>query len=66
MSTIREIEQAIQGLGPGDLAEFRRWFADYDATRWDEQFERDATGGRLDALAREAVEDCRQNRTRPL
>lgn len=66
MGTIKEIEQAVKGLGPGDLAEFRRWFTEYDAARWDEQFERDATSGRLDALAREAMDDARQGRTRPL
>jgi len=66
MSTVKDIEQAIQGLAPGDLAEFRRWFAEYDAARWDEQFERDATSGRLDALAREAMDDAGQGRCRPL
>lgn len=66
MSTIQEIEQAIQNLAPGDLTEFRRWFAEYDAAKWDEEIERDATSGRLDALAREAREDFRQGRCKSL
>jgi hypothetical protein len=62
MSTISEIERAIEGLPSEDLARFRAWFAEFDAAQWDRQFERDVAAGRLDALADEALSDLRQGR----
>src|SRR5205823_10797001 len=41
MSTIQEIEDAIQKLPAADLAALRAWFAESDAEVWDRQFERD-------------------------
>jgi len=60
MRSIRDIEKAVRELPPTDLAAFRKWFAEYDAERWDERFERDAKSGRLDELAREAIDDLRR------
>jgi hypothetical protein len=64
MSTIRQIEQAIRGLSAQELAEFRTWFADFDAMVWDRQIEDDAATGRLDALAEEALKDLDEGRCR--
>jgi hypothetical protein len=66
MSTIQEIERAVVGLSPEELAEFRAWFLEFDAAGWDRQFEQDAATGRLDSLAEEALADLRAKRTRPL
>lgn len=55
MTTVRTIEQAIQKLPAKDLAEFRRWFTQFDEAAWDAQIEADAAAGKLDALAAEAV-----------
>ncbi len=57
MSTLTEIERAVQALGEGELATFRQWFAEYDADAWDRQIDADAASGRLDALAAEALAD---------
>jgi hypothetical protein len=62
VSTIEEIEQAVQGLSPEQLAAFRAWFAEFDAAVWDKQIEVDVGTGRLDALADEAHDDLRQGR----
>lgn len=62
MSTVFEIENAIQKLSPGDLTVFRDWFLRFDATAWDKQFEADVAAGRLDALADEAIRDLREGR----
>lgn len=32
MTNIKTIAAAIQALPPADLAEFRRWFAEFDQT----------------------------------
>ncbi len=57
MTTIQQIENAIQQLPAEDLATLRAWFAEYDAQLWDRQFEKDVVAGRLDALADEALRD---------
>jgi hypothetical protein len=62
MSTITEIERAIERLSPQELARLRAWFADFDAERWDRQFEADVAAGRLDKLADEALGDLRRGR----
>jgi hypothetical protein len=62
MSTVQDIEQAIRGLGPADLAALREWFATYDAEVWDRQFEQDVAAGRLNRFAEEALRDLREGR----
>lgn len=57
MGNVKSIEQAVQALPPEELAEFRRWFAEFDAAAWDRQIESDAAAGRLDQLAEEARAD---------
>jgi hypothetical protein len=59
MGTVRSIETAIENLPPDELAEFRRWFAEFDAANWDAQIEADAAAGKLDALAAEALAEYR-------
>ena len=62
MSTVAEIEAAIRKLADEDLVALRAWFAEFDASAWDRQFERDVADGRLDALADEALQDWRGGR----
>lgn len=57
MKNVRSIEQATEALPPSELAEFRRWFAEFDAAAWDRQIELDVEGGRLDRLIAEAQAD---------
>jgi hypothetical protein len=63
MSTIDDIENAIQRLSPSDLASFRAWFAEFDARQWDRQLDEDVEAGRLDALADEAIKYDRAGRS---
>jgi len=39
MTTIQDIELAVQQLPKQELAEFRRWFAQFDEAAWDAQIE---------------------------
>ena len=57
MEDVKSIERAVEALPPSKLAEFRRWFAEFDAAAWDRQIEDDAASGRLDRLAAEARGD---------
>ena len=66
MTTVTEITGAVKRLPKKDLARFRKWFAEYDATVWDLQIKEDTTGGKLDALVREARRDHRAGRAKAL
>lgn len=57
MGNVKSIEKAVEALPPAELAEFRRWFAEFDAAAWDREIEQDALNGKLDRLAAEAAED---------
>jgi hypothetical protein len=66
MSTVEEIEKAIQKLGASEFDRLRAWFESYQAARFDERIARDAEAGKLDRLADEAVADFRKGRVREL
>lgn len=62
MTTVEEIEKAIQGLSASERAVFRTWFVEFDAAAWDSQIEEDVAAGRVDAIANEALKDLREGR----
>ena len=39
MENVKAIENAVESLQPLTLAEFRRWFAEFDGAAWDSQIE---------------------------
>ena len=57
MTTVREIEAAVEHLPEGKLLQFRAWFDEFDARQWDKQLELDANTGKLDDLADQALSD---------
>jgi len=63
-TTIETIEIAIQKLPPSDLAKFRRWFMGFDSAKWDAQLEVDASAGKLDTLAQEALSEYQNGKAR--
>ncbi len=66
MTIIEKIEKAVKNLPTQELAEFRAWFAEFDAAVWDEQFETDVKAGRLDKIAEKAKADFRKGKCREL
>lgn len=66
MSDVKALEEAVRALSPSGLAEFRRWFAEFDSAAWDRQIEADAAGGKLDALLAEAQDDYERQLGRSL
>ena len=66
MGNVKTIEKAVESLPPSELAEFRRWFTEFDATAWDRQIEQDAASGKLDGLAAEALADYRGGSAREI
>lgn len=59
---LEELEIAVRQLSDEDLAQFRVWFAEFDAEAWDRQFEADVLNGRLNTLAEKALTDLRQGK----
>ena len=55
MSTLAEIEAAIEKLPPVKFRELRHWIAERDWREWDEQIERDVAAGKFDKLDRKSV-----------
>jgi hypothetical protein len=49
-----------------ELAAFREWFAAFDASAWDSQFEADVKAGKFDSLAEQALDDHAAGRSREL
>jgi hypothetical protein len=64
--TVEDLEKAIAKLPPDQLARFRVWFEEFDSARFDQQIKRDATSGKLDRLAEQALDDLREGRAREL
>lgn len=66
MTTVEAIENDIKRLSQTELADFRLWFAEFDADAWDAQIEADAAAGKLDALAGEALAEYKAGRVREI
>ena len=66
MSEVEQLEQRVSNLPPKDLAQFRAWFLEFDARRWDDQIETDLKAGKRDSLIAEARAEFKQNNSRPL
>ena len=66
MPDVKSIEDAVKSLPPQALAEFRRWFAEFDTAAWDRQIEQDLAVGKLDGLLAEAQADYQAGTEREL
>lgn len=65
MSTVHEIEQAIERLPREQVLQLGDWFSPRFSDAWDRQIEEDIRAGRLDKLAEEALEEYRAGKTLP-
>ena len=66
MTTVKEIESAVEHLPPKDLSQFRSWFEAFESASWDRQFEADARNGRLESLVNEARAEYKTGKTSSL
>jgi predicted transcriptional regulator len=64
--TTEDIEKAIEQLPPRELARFRAWFEEFEASQFDAAIERDAEAGKLDRLAEQALAEHRTGLDRGL
>ncbi len=66
MSTVQEIETAIQKLKPQEIHEVADWLQELREELWDKQIQADAQAGKLDKLMEEAKQDYLAGRCKPL
>ena len=66
MTTVQEIQNAITSLPKDKFQEFRAWFEEYEAKLWDKEFERDVIEGKLDSMAKKALEEHEAGRCRKI
>jgi len=65
MSTVQEIERAIDQLPKRDVFILADWISSKVSNEWDQEIEEDIKAGRLDHLAQEAVSEFRAGKTSP-
>jgi hypothetical protein len=66
MRKVEEVEEQLRNLSGTELIEFRKWYAEFDAQAWDEQFEADVKAGKLDALGEAARRARREGKSKEL
>jgi hypothetical protein len=66
MPDVKSLEAAVEALPPSALAEFRRWFTEFDSAAWDRQLEADVSSGKLGVLLAEAEDDFKNPPSRTL
>ena len=63
MSTVEEIEKAIERLPRSEFFKLRDWVRYRFEDEWDREFQEDAESGALDSLAEEAIAEYRKGKT---
>ena len=66
MTTLEEIQVAIQSLCPKEVAYLKEWISELDWDNWDREIEKDSDAGKLDFLIDEALAEKAQNQLRQL
>lgn len=66
MGKIEKIEHQIEALTAQELAEFRRWYREFDAEAWDRQVQEDIQANKLDVFAEEALKVYQAGKAREI
>lgn len=66
MTTLTEIEAAIQQLPESDIRQLSGWLQSYMDEMWNRQMEVDLASGKLDRLIERAEADITAGRVKPL
>jgi hypothetical protein len=66
MSTVQEIERAIEKLPREEVFVLTNWLSTHFSDLWDRQIEDDISNGLLDELAAEALAEHRAGKSLPL
>lgn len=60
MSTVTEIQQAIESLPEAEFSQLMTWVWEHDRERWDRQLQADVKAGKLEFLKEEILEARKQ------
>jgi hypothetical protein len=66
MTSVQEIKLAIGSLPHQEYMKLLSWIQDKDWGDWDKQLEVDITSGKLDFLAKEALEEKNNHKLREI
>ena len=66
MLQIAEIKKEIEKLPQKEYVNLRHWFAEKDWEIWDKQIKEDSNSGKLDFLAKEALQEKNINNLQAL
>jgi hypothetical protein len=66
MPSLQRLESQIAALPEPELRQFRSWFDEFDAQRWDSTLAEDINNCRLDSLAAEALAEYGAGKCKPL
>jgi len=66
MPSLKRIESEVASLPDQELRQFSRWFAQFEAERWDQCLKADIASGKLDNLAAEALGQYASDKCKPL
>lgn len=66
MLSLKRLEAEVASLPDKELRKFSKWFAQYEAERWDRALEADIASGKLDQLADEALAQFVSGKCKPL
>ncbi len=66
MARIAEIKKEIEELPELEYVNLRHWFAEKDWEIWNKQIKEDSNSGKLDFLAKEALQEKNINKLKAL
>ena len=66
MVQIAKIKKEIEQLPKQEYVNLRQWFAEKDWEAWDKQIEEDSNSGKLDFLAKEALQEKNNDKLKAL
>lgn len=64
--SVKEIEAAVSQLPRTDLADFARWFEEFQADAWDRQIAQDMRAGHFDPVLKRVEEQATSGQCKPL
>lgn len=66
MSTVQEIENAVEQLSEEEFKNFRAWFDRYESDAWDQKIADHIESGKFDVLANEALSELQNGKATKL
>lgn len=66
MTTVKEIEHAIELLPSDQFSKIHDWIIEKDWDLWDKQIQQDSASGKLSFLVKEALQDAKSGDTSQL